>query len=95
MQPRDPHFPNLPPVSDEQYRVWTKKQKPTAIHLITEAAKLFNAMQAVGVDIFEAERVATGCGRRARPAPFPVQFAEVTNPFFAHQDLRPPRRDHM
>jgi hypothetical protein len=67
MQPRDPHFPNLPPVSDEEYRRWTKKQKADRHTLeVREAAKMFDAMQAVGMDIFEAaDRVPTPRMNRA------------------------------
>jgi hypothetical protein len=42
-------------VSDEQYRRWTKKQKADRHTLeIAEAAKMFNALQSLGIDPFEA-----------------------------------------
>jgi hypothetical protein len=55
MQPCDPHFPNLPPVSDAEYRRWTKEQRWKR-HLleIAEAARIFGALQAAGIDLFEA-----------------------------------------
>jgi hypothetical protein len=61
MQPVDPHFPNLPFVSDEEWATWTKEQKHKRHTLeVAEAVKIFGALQAVGMDIFEAaERVPT------------------------------------
>jgi hypothetical protein len=67
MLPHDPHFPNLPPVSDAEYRRWTKEQRWKR-HLleVAEAARIFGALQAVGMDIFEAaERVPTPRMNRA------------------------------
>jgi hypothetical protein len=67
MHPRDPHFPNLPFVTDEEYRRWTQKQKADRHTLeVAEAAKLFSALQAVGIDPFEAaERMPTPRMNRA------------------------------
>ncbi len=61
MQQLDPHFPTLPYISDEEYRRWTKEQRHKRHVLeIAEAARIFNALQSAGVDIFEsAERVPT------------------------------------
>jgi hypothetical protein len=52
-------FPTLPPISAEEYRRFTKKQRADRHTLeIAEGAKLFNALQSLGIDIFEAaERV--------------------------------------
>jgi hypothetical protein len=57
---RDPHFPNLPFVSDEEWAGWTEQQKWQR-HLleVAEASRIFRAMQDDGMDPFEAaERVA-------------------------------------
>ncbi len=55
MQQRDPHFPDLPYVSDEEYATWTKEQKRERHVLeVAAAAKIFDALQAGGMDIFEA-----------------------------------------
>jgi hypothetical protein len=61
MEPRDPHFPTLSFVTDEEYRRWTQKQKADRHTLeVAEAARIFGALQADGVDPFEAaERVPT------------------------------------
>jgi hypothetical protein len=54
MQPPDPDFPSLPYVS-EGYSNWTNKQKADRHTLeVREAAKMFDAMQAAGMSIFDA-----------------------------------------
>jgi hypothetical protein len=61
MEPRDPHFPNLPYVSDEEYAQWPKEKKARR-HLleIQEAQKMFDALQSLGIDPFvAAEQVPT------------------------------------
>ena len=66
MQPLDRHFPTLPFVPDEQYATWTKEQRWKR-HLleVAEAARIFGALQAAGVDIFgAAERVPVPCMNR-------------------------------
>jgi hypothetical protein len=58
MQPHDPHFPNLPPVADQEYARTKDQRWKRHVLEIAEAAKMFEAMQAVGMDIFDAaERV--------------------------------------
>ena len=66
MEPRDPHFPTLSFVTDEEYRRWTQKQKADRHTLeVAEAARIFGALQAAGVDIFgAAERVPVPCMNR-------------------------------
>jgi hypothetical protein len=59
MPQSDPHFPNLPFVSDEEWKTWTEDQKwRRYIPEVAEAAKIFKSMQDAGMDPFEAaERV--------------------------------------
>jgi hypothetical protein len=67
MQQPDPNFPALPFVPDEEYRRWTKEQRWKR-HLleVAEAARIFGALQAAGVNIFDAaERVPTPRANRA------------------------------
>jgi hypothetical protein len=51
----DPHFPNLPLVSDAEFEKWTEQQK-FARHVleIAEVQKIFDARQVAGMDIFDA-----------------------------------------
>jgi len=67
MEPPDPDFPSLPYVSDAEYSNWTNKQKADRHTLeVREAAKMFDAMQAVGMNIGDAaERVPTPRMNRA------------------------------
>ena len=67
MLPLDPHFPNLPFVPDEQYATWTKEQRHKRHVLeVAEAARIFGALQAAGVNIFDAaERVPVARMNRA------------------------------
>jgi hypothetical protein len=55
MRPPDPNFPSLPDVSDAERSTQTDKQKfDRHVLEVREAAKMFDAMQAVGMDPFEA-----------------------------------------
>jgi hypothetical protein len=55
MELRDPLFPNLPYVSDEEYEAWSKEKKARRhTQEIAEAARIFNQLQDLGIDPFEA-----------------------------------------
>jgi hypothetical protein len=58
---QDPNFPALPYVSDQEYLTLSREQKLKRHTLeVREAARMFDAMQAAGLDIGEAaERVPT------------------------------------
>jgi hypothetical protein len=51
----DPDFPNLPLVPDKEFKKWTEVRKFERHGLeVAEAAKIFDARQAAGMDIFDA-----------------------------------------
>jgi hypothetical protein len=55
---KDPGFPNLPFVSDEEFAGWTRQQRWERHNIIevAEAARIFDARQAAGMDIVEAAK---------------------------------------
>jgi hypothetical protein len=51
----DPDFPNLPFVSDAEFKTWSEDEKFHRHCLeIAEAAKIFQALQDAGMDPFDA-----------------------------------------
>jgi hypothetical protein len=57
----DPDFPNLPFISDAEWAAMSKEQQSERHTLeVREAARVFDALQAAGMDIFDAaEKVPT------------------------------------
>jgi hypothetical protein len=54
---KDAGFPNLPFVSDREFAGWTEKQRwDRHVLEVAEAARIFGARQAAGMDIIEAAK---------------------------------------
>ena len=57
MIPIDSHFPKLPFISDAKFRKMTNAEKfARHVQEVAEAAKIFDARQAAGMDIFDAAK---------------------------------------
>jgi hypothetical protein len=55
MMRSDPDFPNLPFVPDKEFEKWTELKKVERHVLeVAESAKVFDARQAAGMNIFDA-----------------------------------------